>query len=72
MIEIKQNVLQSITGGAIHPHLMISALGTIGVLASLYLLQKKGADLTQILCHLGCAASGGVNCICILGSSSSD
>lgn len=63
--------LQSVTGG-LHPHLTITALATVGVLASLYVLQKNGVSFTQMICHLGCAASNGINCICIFGSSSLD
>ncbi len=68
MIQIKQEALQLITGG-VHPHLFVSALGTIGVAASFYLLQKNGVSFTHIMCHLGCATSGGISCVCAFSSS---
>ena len=66
MLELKQiNELQTVAAGALYPHLFTSALGTIGVLASLYVLQKNGVSFTQIMCHVGCAASGGIGCLCV-------
>lgn len=73
MIELKKiNDLQAIAGSGVHPHLFISALGTIGVLASLYVLQKNGGNFTQIMCHIGCLSSGGVSCICVYSPASKD
>lgn len=69
MLELKQiNDLKIVAAGTFHPHLFTSALGTIGVLASLYLLQKNEVSFTQIMCQVGCAASGGIGCLCVYSS----
>lgn len=71
MIELKQETLSVITGG-VHPHLFISTLGTIGVLTSLYLLQKNDISFMKVMCYVGCATSGGVSCLCTFSPGSSE
>ncbi len=73
MIEINPSALHHVSGGQVHLHLAMQLMIGIGLITGLYLAQKKGLNLTQLLCHVGCAASGsGPSCVCTLASSFND